>query len=145
MARDTKRGIDNKIDDLRDETGYDGVESWRWFISGDLDPHDPNHALWITAGKDMTPEEGREWLRWHESLDEETLDLVKEASVAGATIPRGATVDEIREIKRAAEEHKETHGDDATVRSIAHAAEERAKEISAGYYGDESDETEAEP
>lgn len=141
MARDTKRGIDNKIDELRDETDYDGVDSWRRFISGDLDPHDPNHAQWITAGKDMTIDEGREWLRWHESLDDETLDLVKEASVAGATIPRGATADEIREIKRAAEEHDERH-DDATVRSIALAAEERAKEIGAGYYGDESDETE---
>ena len=70
----SKRDIEHGIDELRGSPTPDATESWRRFIGGDLDPDDPNHVTWVTAGRETTREEGREWLREHAEAVKRTLE-----------------------------------------------------------------------
>lgn len=99
----SKRDIEHSIDELRGSPDPDRTESWRRFISEDLDPENPLHALWIVVGTDRSPSEGREWIRWHNGLDDETRALVERASIGGAGVPAGIEREKIAAIAAVAE------------------------------------------
>lgn len=99
----SKRDIEHGIDKLRGSPTPDRTESWRRFIAGNLNADDPLHAQWLVAGRNVTPSEGRAWIRWHNGLDDETRALVERASIAGAGVPAGIEREEIAAIATIAE------------------------------------------